>query len=108
MQHQCLRHKEQLVEAAKKLKEELRHRISALVLNLTLSLVLQSDQVSAGQRHAAPLARLHTDTYKKNKVCPLQEHKNALWNPIFNTKCHNELWENLELQQETEEKAQLT
>lgn len=108
MQHGCLRHQEQLAEAAKNLQEELRHRMSALVLNLTLSLVLQSDQVSAGQRHTAPLARLHTDTRLKNKVCALQEHKNALWNPIFNTKCHNELWENLELQQETEEKAQLT
>lgn len=86
----------------------MRPRISALVLNLTLSLVLQSDQVSAGQRHAAPLARLHTDTRLKNKVCAIQEHKNALWNPIFNTKCHNELWENLEWQQEPEEKALLT
>lgn len=83
MQHQCLRHKEQLVEAAKKLKEELRHRISALVLNLTLSLVLQSDQVSAEQRHAAPLARLHTDTYKKNKVCALQEHKKCFMESYF-------------------------
>lgn len=41
-------------------------------------------------------------------MCALQEHKNALWNPIFNTKCYNELWENLELQQETDKKAQLT
>lgn len=82
--------------------------MSALVLNLTLSLVLQSDQVSTGQRYSAPLARLHTDTRLKHKVCALQEHKNALWNPIFNTKCHNELWDNLELHQETEEKAQLT
>lgn len=38
-------------------------------------------------------------------MCALKEHKNVLWNPIFNTKWHNELWEKLELQQETEESS---
>lgn len=38
-------------------------------------------------------------------MCALKEHKNVLWNPIFNTKWHNELWEKLELQQETEKSS---
>lgn len=100
--------KSNLQEQPKTWRKSWDTEFSALVLTLTLSLVLQSDQASTGQRHAAPLARLHTDTRLKNKVCALQEHKNALWNPIFNTKCYNELWENLELQQETDKKAQLT
>lgn len=38
-------------------------------------------------------------------MCALKEHKNVLWNPIFNTKWHNELWEKLELQQKTEKSS---
>lgn len=70
-----------------------------------MSLVLQSDQVSTGERQAVSLASIHTDTRLKNKMRALKKHKNVLWNPIFNTKWHNELWEKLELQQETEKRS---
>jgi len=95
----------QFGKGARNLKEELRHGTAALVLALTLSLVLQSDQVSIGERQAVSLASLHTATCLKNKTCALMEHKNVLWSPIFNNKWHNELWEKLELQQETEKNS---